>query len=115
MTSSRWVAFCDEIENILLCWWEWQVLAKYGLDVLCVDDSSVTLVEELEALESFSISAGLLETFEPVVSNNMLDKSEIDRVTLMELWVRSLKFIFDVTWSHLVETEVLENVSEESI
>ena len=45
----------------------------------------------------------------------MLHKGKVNCVTLMELWVGSLEFILDVTWSHLVEAEVLKNVPEQSI
>ena len=115
MASTGWVALSDEVMHILLRWWERQVLAEDRLNVLCVDDSSVTLVEELEALKSLSISAGFLESLEPMVCDDMLDEGEIDRVAVAKLWVRSLKFVLNVTRGHLVEAEVLENVSEEGI
>ena len=55
--------------------------------MLSVDDSSVALVEELEALESFSVSAGFLEALEPVVSDDMLDESKVDSIALVELGI----------------------------
>ena len=87
MTSSRWVALCNEIDNVLLSWREWQVLAENGLDVLGVDDSGITFVEEFEALEGFSILSSFFESFEPVVGDDMLDKCEVNSVTLVEFWV----------------------------
>ena len=45
----------------------------------------------------------------------MLHKGKVNCVTLMELWVGSLEFILDVTWSHLVEAKVLDDVPEEHI
>ena len=87
MPSSIGIALSNEFINILLRWWERQVEAKDGLNVGGVDDTGVSLVKKLEALESFRISASLFESFEPVVANNMLDEGKVDRIALMELWV----------------------------
>ena len=87
MPSSIGVALSNEIVNILLRWWERQVESKDRLDVGGVNDTGVALVEKLEALESFSISPSLFESFEPVIADNMLDEGKVDRIALMELRV----------------------------
>ena len=114
MACSRWVTLSDEVEDILLRWWEWQVLTEDWLDVLSVDDSSITLVEELEALKCLGVSTGLFDALKPVVCDDVFDEVEIDSVAAAKFVVRSLEFVIDVTRSHLVEAEVLENVPEES-
>ena len=115
MPSSRWITLCDEVLDILLGWWEWKILTEDWLDVLSIDNSSISLVEEFEAFEGFSISAGFFESLEPVVGNDVLDECEVNGVTFMEFWVRPLQFIFDITRSHLMKAEVLKNVSEKCI
>ena len=115
MACSRWVTLSDEVEDVLLRWWERQVLTENWLDVLSVDDSSITLVEELEALKCLGVSTRLFDALKPVVCDDVFDEVEIDCVAAAKFVVRSLEFVIDVTWSHLMEAEVLENVPEESI
>ena len=115
MSCTIRVTFSDEFVYILFRDLKLQELSKYRLDVLRGNYSSITFVEQLKALECLSISSCFLESLEPMERNNMLNKGKVNCVTLMELWVRSLKFIFDVTRSHLVEAEVLKNVPEQSI
>ena len=105
---STFVALSDEIHHIVICGRERQVLSEHGFDLLVGDELAIALIEQAEALLGFFLLAGLrTETLVPMVGHDVLDKLEIDAVTIKNAWVTLLEFLLDVTGVHLVEPKVL--------
>ena len=115
MPSTIWITLSDEFVYILFRNLKLQELSKNWLDVLSGYNTSITLVEQFKALKGFSVSSSFLESLKPMERNYMFHEGKVNSIALVELWVCSFEFIFDVTWGHLVESEVLEDVPKESI
>ena len=116
MARATLVALSYEIHNVLVCGWERQVLGKHRFDVLSGDDLAIALVEQTEALFSLFVLARLrADALVPMVGHDMFDEREVDGVTLKYLRVTLLELLFNVTWAHLVEAKVLQNVAEEVV
>ena len=116
MPVATLVTFGHEVHHVLVCRREGQVLRQHRLDVCSCDDLAIALVKEAEALFGLLIFAGLgSDSLVPAVSDNMLDEREIDSVTLEDLRITLFELLLDITRAHLVETEVLKNVTEEVV
>ena len=116
MAVAALVAFRHEIYHILVCGRERQVLSQDWLDVLRCDDLPVALVEEAEALLGLLVLARLrANALVPAVGDHVLHEGEIDGVALEDLRIALLELLLDVSRSHLVEAEVLEDVAEEVV
>ena len=92
------------------------MLCQDRFDILRSNELTVTLIEETEALFGFFILTSLRsDALIPVVRDHVLHKREIDCVTLDDLRVTFLELLFDVARSHLMETEVLQDIAEEVV
>ena len=116
MARATFVTLSNEIHHVLVGWREGQVLGQYRLDVLRGNDLAITFVEEAEALFSLFVLARLrTDSLVPVIGHDMTNELEVDVVTLKDLGITLLELLLYVTRAHLVEAEVLKNVTEEVV
>ena len=116
MPVTTLVTFSYEVHHVLVCRREWQVLCQHRLDVCSSDDLAITLVEKAEALFGLLISARLgSDSLIPAVCDNVLDESKIDSVTIKDIRITLFELFIDITRTHLVETKILKDVTEEVV
>ena len=116
MTRVRFIALSNEVHHILICGREGQILSENWLDILCSNHLTVALIEKSEAFFSLFVFASLrADTLVPVIGDNMFNEGKIDGVSSENFRVTFLELFFDVTRSHLMKAEVLQNISEEII
>ena len=114
MASAILVALVHELDHVLVCWRERQVLCKNGFDILSGNDLTITLVEKFIALLGFFIFATLsTDSPIPMEGDDVAHKGKVHGVTLQVIIVTLSKLLLDVARAHLVEAEVLQDVAEE--
>lgn len=115
LSRARLVTLIDELHDVLLTWRERQVLAEHLLQVTGCDVVLTLLVEESEAFGGFRIFAWLTQTLEPVIGDDALAELKVHSVSLGDQRVGLPQLLLNLTGSHLVEAEVLQNVPEQVV
>ena len=77
---------------------------------------AITLVEETEAfLGLFIFASFLTNALIPVIGHNMFNEIEVHTVSLHNSHICLFKFFLDITRTHPVESEILQNITEQVI
>ena len=102
------ITFCHEVLDVLLTDREFEIAREDSFDLICIDCLSVTLVKQLEALLCLQILAALV----PSVTDHEFDDVKVNSLLGENLRVSTLQILIDISLGHLVEPEVVQNVSE---
>ena len=80
------------------------------------DELTVALVEEAEAFFGLLVFAGLgADATVPTVGDDVAHELEVYAVAFENFGIALLELVLDIAGTHLVETEVLQNVAEKVV
>ena len=112
LSCSILVTLGHEFLYVLIGGWEWKVVLQYGLDVGDRDGVLALLIEQVEAFLGLGILASILEASVPVPVDDVLAESEVHGVLVANFGVGLLQLSLNISWSHLVESKVGQNIPD---